>query len=93
MDLRGRGEQRVVETMAGKTGLAMRQEPARAKGDVDVDRMDSIAEGRDETVEPLVQGAGAFGLADAGSLNGGFELDERGRREEDGILVALNPIS
>ena len=93
MDLGGRGEQRVVKAMAGKTGLAIGQKPACANGDVDVDRMDSVAEGRDETIEPVVQGVGAFGLSGAGSLNCGLELDERGRRQKNGILVGLDPVS
>ena len=35
---------------------------------------------------------GAFDLAGAG-LNGGLELDERGRRQKNGILVGLDPVS
>ena len=52
MDLRRRSKNRVVEAMARTPALAIGQEPARPNCDVDVDRMDSVAEGRNESVEP-----------------------------------------
>ena len=53
MDLLRRNKQRVTETVGEKTPAPRAQEFARARGDFDVDGMDKVAEGRDETVEPL----------------------------------------
>ena len=44
MDLRRRSENHVVEAIAGEALLAIGQEAARPNCDVDVDRMDSVAE-------------------------------------------------
>ncbi len=54
MDLRRRNKQ-VMETMDGKSPAPTAHEFACAHGDFQVDGMDNIAEGRDETVEPLIQ--------------------------------------
>ena len=63
MDLRRRDKQRVTETVGEKTPTPRGHEFARARGDFDVDGMDNVAEGRDETVEPLIQRVGAYCLA------------------------------
>ena len=55
MDLRRRNKQHVMETMDGKTSAPRAHEFACAHGDFHVDGMDNMAEGRDETVEPLIQ--------------------------------------
>jgi len=78
MDLRRRSKDRVVEAMAEVAGLAIGQEPARPNGDLDVDRMDSVAEGRNESIEPLVQRVSAFRMRGVNSFDGGFDLDEGG---------------
>ena len=43
--LSGPDEHRVMKAMAGKPGIAMGKEPARANGDCGVDRVNSVAEG------------------------------------------------
>ena len=55
MDLRRRNKQHVMETMDGKTPAPRAHEFACAHGDFHVYGMDNMAEGRDETVEPLIQ--------------------------------------
>ena len=42
MCLSGRDEHRVMKAMAGKPGMAKRQEPARANGDCGVDGVNSV---------------------------------------------------
>jgi hypothetical protein len=53
MRLSGRGKHCVMKAIAGKPGMAMGKEPARANGDCGVDRMNSIAEGGKEAIEPV----------------------------------------
>ena len=48
----------------------------------DVDGMDNVAEGRDETVEPLIQRVGAYCPASGNALDCGLDFDDGGRREE-----------
>jgi hypothetical protein len=61
MDLRRRSKNRVVEAMARILSLLpMGQEPARPNCDVDVDRVDSVAERCHESVEPLMQRVSPF---------------------------------
>src|SRR5260370_42691600 len=55
MDLRRSSKDRVVERMADMASLAKGQEPARLNRYVDVDRMDPVAKGRNEPIDPLVQ--------------------------------------
>jgi hypothetical protein len=75
MELRRRSKNRVVEAMAGIVALLpIGQEPARPNCDVDVDRVDSVAEGCNESVEPRLQRFSAFHIAN--SVDGGGELDE-----------------
>ena len=63
MDLSGRDQQRVVKPMARGTDVAVRQQRAGAKGDFGFDRMNSIAEAGNETVQPGAQRRAALGLA------------------------------
>ena len=94
MDLRRRSKNRVVEAMARIVALLpIGQEPARPNCDVDVDRVDSVAEGCNESVEPLMQRVSPFRIAMANSFDGGFDLDQGGRREEQGVLMSLDPAS
>ena len=51
--LSGPDEQRVMKAMAGKSGMAMGKEPARANGDRGVDWVNSVAEGGEEAIEPV----------------------------------------
>ena len=65
MDLRRRSENHVVEAIAGEALLAIGHEAARPNCDVDVDRMDFVAEGCNEPVEPRLQRFSAFRFAAA----------------------------
>jgi len=78
IDLRGRSQDRVVEAMADMAVAATGQEHSRADRDLDVDRMNSVAEGRNQSIEPLVQRVSSFRMPGASSFDGGFDLDERG---------------
>jgi hypothetical protein len=71
MDLRRRSENHVVEAIAGEALLAIGQEAARPNCDVDVDRMDSVAEGN-ESVEPRLQRFSAFRFAAANFVDDSF---------------------
>jgi hypothetical protein len=93
IDLRRSSKDRVVETMADMASLAKGQEPARLNRYVDVDRMDPVAKGRNELIEPLVQRDCAFRLGSANFFDGGFDLDDRGHRKENGILMSRDPAS
>ena len=93
MDLRRRSKNYVVEAIADEALLAIGQESARPNCGLDVDRMDSVAEGCNESVEPRLQCFSAFRIAATNSFDGGLELDEGGCREEQGILVSLDPAS
>jgi hypothetical protein len=74
--LSGRHEHRVMKAMAGKPGMAKRQEPARANGDCGVDKVNSVAEGGDEAFEPISQSADARLLARGNSDDGRLNLDK-----------------
>ena len=74
--LSGRHEHRVMKAMAGKPGMAKRQEPARANGDCGVDKVNSVTERRDEPVEPISQSADMRLLARRNSSDGRLDLDE-----------------
>jgi hypothetical protein len=76
MDLRRRSQNRVVEAIADEALLAIGQESARPNCGLDVDRMDSVAEGCNESVEPRLQRFSAFRIAATNSFDGGLELDE-----------------
>ena len=54
MDLRRRNKQHVMETMDGKTPAPRAHEFACAHGDLHVDGMDNIAEGRDKAARRLM---------------------------------------
>ena len=90
MDLRRRSKNRVVEAMARIVALLpIGQEPARPNCDVDIDRVDSVPEGCNESVKTLMQRVSPFRIAMATSFDDGFDLDQRGRRE----LMSLDPAS
>jgi hypothetical protein len=72
MDLRRRSENHVVEAIAGEALLAIGQEAASPNCDVDVDRMDSVAEGCNESVEPRLQRFSAFRFAAANFVDDSF---------------------
>ena len=91
MDLRRRNKQHVMETMEGKTSAPRAHEFACAHGDFHVYRMDDMAEGRDETVEPLIPSVGAYCPASGYSSDCRLDFDDGGRREEKRVLVGLNP--
>ena len=76
MRLSGRDEHHVMKAMAGKPGMAMGKEPTRANGDCDVDRVNSIAEGGEEAIEPIPQSADARLLARGNSSDGRLDLDK-----------------
>jgi hypothetical protein len=91
--LSGRDEHRVMEAVAGKPGMAMGKEPARANGDRSVERVNSVAEGGEEAVEPISQSVGALLLARGNSSDGRLDLDERGGRKKNGLTVHVKPMS
>jgi hypothetical protein len=74
--LSGRDEHGVMEAVSGKSGMAKGKEPARANGNCGVDRVYSVAEAGDETVEPISQSADARLLARGNSSDGRLNLDE-----------------
>ena len=76
MRLSGRDEHRVMKAMAGKPGMAMGKEPARANGDCGVDKVNSVTEGGDEAIEPVSQSADARLLARGNSSDDYLNLDE-----------------
>jgi hypothetical protein len=55
VDLRRRSKNRVMKAIAGEPDMAMGKGPARANGDCGVDRVNSVAESRDEAIEPISQ--------------------------------------
>jgi hypothetical protein len=76
MRLSGRDEHRVMKAMAGKPGMAMGKEPARANGDCGVDGVNSVAEGGKEAIEPVSQSSDARLLAGGNSSDGRLDLDD-----------------
>ena len=76
MDLRSRSKNRVVEAMADMSLVTKGQQPARVNGDCGVGRVNSIAEGGEEAIEPILQSAGARLLARGNSSDGRLDLDE-----------------
>ena len=76
MDLRRRSKNRVMKAITGEPDMAMGKEPSCANGDCGVDKVNSVAEGRDEAIEPISQSADARLLARRNSFDGGLDLDE-----------------
>jgi hypothetical protein len=76
VSLRSRDEHRVMEAMADMSLVTKGQQPARANGDCGVGRVNSIAEGGEEAIEPILQSADARLLASGNSPDGGLDLDE-----------------
>jgi hypothetical protein len=46
-----------------------------------------------ESVEPLMQRVSPFRIAMANFFDDGFDLDQGGCREEQGVLMSLDPAS
>ena len=76
MHLSRRDEHHVMKAMAGKPGMAIGQQLTRANGDCGVGRVNSIAEGGEEAIEPILQSADARLLASGNSPDGRLDLDE-----------------
>jgi hypothetical protein len=93
MRLSGRDKLRVMKAMAGKPDMAMRKEPACAKRDGGIDKVNSVAEDGEEAVEPVSQSVGALVLARGNSSDGRLDLDERGGRKKNGLTVHVKPMS
>jgi hypothetical protein len=91
IDLRRRDKQHIMETVEEKTPAPRAHDFARARRDFDVDGMDNVAEGRDETVEPLIQRVGAYCPAGGNAFDCGLDFDDGGRREEKRVLMGLDP--
>jgi hypothetical protein len=90
MDLRRRSKNRVVEAMARIVALLpIGQEPARTNCDIDIYRVDSVPEGCNESVKPLMQRVSPFRIAMANFFDDAFDFDQGGRREERGVLMSL----
>ena len=76
MRLSGRDEHHVMKAITGEPGVAMGKEPTRANGDCGVDKVNSVAEGRGKTIEPISQSADTRLLARRNSFDGRLDLDE-----------------
>ena len=63
---------------------------ARTRVDFAVERMDSVAEVRDESIEPLVS---ASTRSLAGSSISGLIFADGGCREEEGVFMGVDPLS
>jgi len=82
IDLRRRSKQYVMVSNANRNRLPMAHNFARARVDCAVERMDSVAEVRDESVEPLGQRVDAFSLARVDSCDCGLNFADGNCREE-----------
>jgi hypothetical protein len=74
--LGSRDEHRVMETMADMSLVAKGQQPARANGDCGVGGVNSIAEGGEKAVQPVLESLDARQLAPRNSFDCRFDLDE-----------------
>ena len=63
MRLSRRDKHHIMKAVAGEPGMAMGKELTRPNGDCRVDKVNSVAEGRDEHIEPISQSADARLLA------------------------------
>lgn len=76
MHLSRRDGHHVMKAITGKPGMAMGKELTRPNGDCGVDKVNSIAEGGEEAIEPILQSADARPLASGNSPDGRLDLDE-----------------
>jgi len=76
MHLSGRDEHRVMKAITGQPSMAMGKEPTRANGDYGVDKVNSVTESGDQTVEPVSQSNDARRLARRNSFDSRLDLDE-----------------
>jgi hypothetical protein len=75
MRLSGRDEHHVMKAITGEPDMAMGKEPTGANGDCGVDRVNSVAEGGDEAIEPISQSADARLLARGNSFDGRLDRE------------------
>jgi hypothetical protein len=75
VDLRRRREHGIMEAMSEKSTCAMPKEGAGSEGDVNVHRVNSVAKGRGEIIQPFAQRAGSFRLASTEFINHSLEFD------------------
>jgi hypothetical protein len=76
MHLSRRDEHHVMKAITRVPGTAMGKELTCANGDCGVDKVNSIAEGGEEAIEPILQSADARLLARRNSPDGRLDLDE-----------------
>ena len=76
MGLSRRDKHRIMKAIAGKPDTAMGKELACSNGDCDVDKVNSVAEGGEEAIEPISQSADARLLARGNSFDSRFNLDK-----------------
>jgi hypothetical protein len=76
MRLSRRDEHHVMKAITGVPGMAMAKKLTRPNGDCGVDKVNSVAEGRDEPIEPISHSADARLLARRNSFDGRLDLDE-----------------
>ena len=62
----------------------------RARADLAVLPGDSVPEGFNESIEPRLQRVSPFRIVMANSFDDGFDLDQGGRREEQGVLMSAD---
>jgi hypothetical protein len=93
VDLSGRNEECIMESMTGGTGVAMHEKPAGSRGDVGVDRMNSVRESRDKSIEPVGEGLPTLPASGADLLDCGLNLDKGSHGEVEGIVMCLDPYS
>jgi hypothetical protein len=74
--LSGRDEHHVMKAITGVPGMAMGKKLTRPNGDCGVDKVNSVAEGGDETIEPISQSADTWLLARRNAFDGRLDLDE-----------------
>ena len=84
MDLRRRSKHGVVEAMKDISRPAIGQELPRPYRDTGVDRMNSVAEARNELIEPIVQGVRAVRIESRSLFDNGFDLHKRNCRKKRG---------
>src|SRR5208337_2269552 len=93
IELRRRNKQHVMVSNASAGRLPIARNFGRARVDFAAGRMDSVAEVRDESVEPLGQRVGAFSLARGDSFDCNLNSADGGPREEEGVFIGLDPLS
>jgi hypothetical protein len=93
MSLRRRHEKRVMEAMSGMTRLAIGHKSACTESDLNVDRMNPVAEGRDKPIEPTLQGVCPLSPARRDSPNCGLKFDQGRCGKKMRLVMRLEPAS